>query len=225
MSLIEVDLETWARRDHYKLYRALDFPYFSVTVALDVTAWHAAITAAGLPFYPTLVHRVTAVANGLEAFRLRIRGERVVLHERLHPSFTVPWREDLFNFCTVPFEPDLDAFLARCEPAIAATKAADHLLLDEPGRDDMLFISCLPWLAFTGMTQVCDARSGDSFPRVVWGRLTQHGGRLSLPLNLQLHHALADGVHAARFVEHLEAALAAQAASLAPGAAREALTP
>ena len=212
--MTDVDLATWPRRDHYRLYRGLDFPYFSVTVEVEVGPWRQALKAAGLPFFGAFVHQVTAAATAVEAFRLRIRGERVVRHDVLHPSFTVPWRDELFNFCTVDFDPDLATFLAACKPAVAAAEAAETLLADEPGRDDMSFLSCLPWLGFTGLTQAAHAAGGDSFPRFAWGRATMREGREVVPLNVQVHHALVDGLHVARFVERLEAGIAAHTASL-----------
>ncbi|MFP5502236.1 MAG: CatA-like O-acetyltransferase, partial [Candidatus Sericytochromatia bacterium] len=141
-------------------------------------------------------------------------GERVVLHDVVHLSFTVPWREELFNFCLVDFDAELETFLARAVPAMAAATNADRLLLDPPGQDDMVFISAVPWFAFTGASQPGDARSGDSFPRFVWGRVTSRDGRERLPLNVQLHHGLADGLHIGRFLERLEAGLAEHARRL-----------
>ncbi len=210
MSITEIDLETWPRRDHYRMFRGLAQPYFSVTVELDLTEWHRAIKAAGLPFYPAMIHQATKATNAVEAFRLRIRGEQVVRHDVVHPSFTVPWREDLFNLCIVDYDPDLATFLARCAPAIRAAETAPALLQDEPGRDDMVFLSCLPWLGFTGLTQAASG-GDDAFPRLAWGRLTERAGRKVMPLHVQLHHALADGLHAARFIAELEAGLAAYA--------------
>lgn len=214
MSVHEIDFATWPRRDHFQLYQSLDFPYFSVTLDFDITEWHRSTREAGLPFFPAFVHAVTAVANELEAFRLRIRGERVVLHDRIHPSFTVPWRGELFNFCTVDFEPDLATFIARYHEAAAAASAADRLLLDEPQRDDMIFLTSAPWFAFTGLTHPVDRAGNDSFPRVAWGRLTERDGRVLLPLNFQMHHGLADGWHVARFLELLAARLGAVGAPI-----------
>ncbi|MDB5098336.1 MAG: chloramphenicol acetyltransferase [Cyanobacteria bacterium RYN_339] len=195
----DLDLATWPRRDHMRLFQRLANPYFSVTVDLDITAWLAANRAAGRPFFPALVHRMTAVANGIEAFRTRIRGERVVLHDRIDPSFTVPWRGDMFNFCTVDFEPDVDAFLARCLPAIAASESADGLILDPAVPDDKLYLSCLPCFPFSSMTHAVG--TGDTIPRLAWGRATEREGRTWLAVNFQLHHGLLDGVHVARFLE------------------------
>lgn len=214
MPATDIDLATWPRRDHYRLFRGLANPYFGVTLEVDVTAWRRAIEGAGLPAYASMIHAMTCATNAVEAFRLRIRGERVVRHDVVHPSFTVPWGEDLFNFVVLDHDPDLDAFLARCVPAIAAASAAPALAQDPPGKDDMVFLSCLPWLAFTGLTQAAGG-GDDAFPRLVWGRFTERDGRVAMPLQVQVHHALADGLHVARFVAALEGELAATAARLA----------
>ena len=214
MAFTEIEFATWPRRDHFRLFQGMDFPYFSVTLEVDITAWLAAVQAQGQPFFPSFVHAVTTVANGLEAFRLRIRGERIILHDRIHPSVTVPWRGDLFNFCTIDFDPDPATFLARYQAAAAAATAAEHLLLDEPGRDDMIFLTSAPWFAFTGLTHPVHSQGADSFPRVAWGRRFERDGRVLLPLNFQLHHGLADGYHVARFLEALEARLATEAQPL-----------
>lgn len=213
MPATEIDLATWPRRDHFRLFRGLAHPYFSVTVEVDVTAWHRAIKGAGLPVYASTIHAMTCAANAVEAFRLRLRGERVVRHDVVHPSFTVPWGEDLFNFVVLDHDPDLDAFLARCVPAIAAASAAPGLLLDPPGKDDMIFLSCLPWLPFTGLTQAAGG-GDDAFPRLAWGRFVERDGRTLMPVHVQVHHALADGLHVARFVAALEAELARTAERL-----------
>jgi chloramphenicol O-acetyltransferase type A len=195
----ELDPEAWPRRDHFRLFQALANPYWSVTVELDLTAWLAANRAAGRPFFPALVHRFTAVANQLEPFRVRVRHDRLVVHDHLDPSFTVPWRGDLFNFCTLPFEPDVDAFLARCLPAIEAAQTADRLLLDPTVPDGLIYLSCLPWYAFSSMTHAVG--TGDTIPRLSWSRTLERDGRTWLPLNFQLHHGLLDGIHVARFLE------------------------
>lgn len=195
----ELDPDAWPRRDHFRLFQALDHPYFTVTVELDLTSWLAETRAAGRPFFASLVHKLTAIANDLEPFRVRVRNERVVVHDHLDPSFTVPWRGDLFNFCTVPWESNLDKFLAHCLPAIEAAQNADHLLLDPAVPDDKLYLSCLPWFSFTSMTHAVG--QGDTIPRLAWSRTVEREGRTFLPLNFQLHHGLLDGLHVAWFLE------------------------
>jgi chloramphenicol O-acetyltransferase type A len=44
----------------------------------------------------------------------------------------------------------------------------------------------------------------DSVPRVAWGRFEERGNRLFMPLNVQAHHALIDGIHIAKFITRVE---------------------
>ncbi len=200
-----IDQATWPRRDHFLVYGALEYPYFSLTVDLEVTGLLAALKTAGLPVYPTIIHAVSAAANAIVEFRTRIRGESVVLHDVVAPSFTVPWKDDLFSFCAVAYDLDRDRFLESCLAEMAKAQAVESVLQGAAFRDDVLYMSCFPWGAFTGMTH--PMRANDSIPRFAWGKITPKEGREVLPFNLQLHHGLADGVHAARFLARLEALL------------------
>ena len=49
----------------------------------------------------------------------------------------------------------------------------------------------------------------DSNPRFSWGKFTEENGRVTLPVSLFVNHALADGLHIARFFQGLETELAA----------------
>ncbi len=202
-----IDLETWERREHFRLFNAMEYPYFGLSVDLDVTGLLADLKAADLPVYPTLIHAVTGAANEIPEFRTRVRDDQVILHERVSPSFTVPWRGDLFNFCTVPYEADRDRFIRDCQKAMFRSENAEALILDDSDRDDLIFLTCFPWRAFTGVTHPVNPRGNDYFPRFAWGKIAEREGREFLPFNLQLHHGLADGVHAARFLSRLETLL------------------
>jgi len=45
---------------------------------------------------------------------------------------------------------------------------------------------------------------GDSIPRFAWCKFFQDGERLKMPLAVQGHHALIDGIHAARYYEQVQ---------------------
>ena len=48
----------------------------------------------------------------------------------------------------------------------------------------------------------------DCVPRIAWGRYTgQPGGRITIPVSVQVHHALADGEHVGAFLTGAQAAL------------------
>jgi chloramphenicol O-acetyltransferase type A len=50
-------------------------------------------------------------------------------------------------------------------------------------------------------------------PKIAFGRIEPEGdgGKQWMPLSLEVHHALVDGLHVGRYVQALEAALATPA--------------
>jgi chloramphenicol O-acetyltransferase type A len=44
----------------------------------------------------------------------------------------------------------------------------------------------------------------DSVPRFAWGKVFEDGKSLKMPLDVQGHHALMDGIHVGRFFAEVE---------------------
>ena len=44
-------------------------------------------------------------------------------------------------------------------------------------------------------------------PRITFGRITEADGRCTMPLSIHAHHALADGLHVAQFVDKFQHSL------------------
>lgn len=65
------------------------------------------------------------------------------------------------------------------------------------------FVSCVPWLAYTQLKHPATGPD-DSNPRFSWGKFTEQNGRITLPVTVFVNHALADGLHIARFYENLD---------------------
>jgi chloramphenicol O-acetyltransferase type A len=72
--------------------------------------------------------------------------------------------------------------------------------------DDWFYMSCLPWVDFTAMTNPVDGPD-DCVPRVTWGKFVPHSGAWRLSVSVQVHHALVDGLHLGRFYETLQSRL------------------
>lgn len=70
-------------------------------------------------------------------------------------------------------------------------------------RDDLLSITILPWLAFTGFA-ITRKPQVDCIPLLAFGKVQAVGDRYLLPFFVNFHHALADGLHVARFVKYIE---------------------
>lgn len=213
-----VPLESPHRRKHFEYFRSMALPQFNVCapVAVDaLLAWLGGHDETS--FTIAMVYLITDAANAVPELRQRIRGDGVVEHDLVHPSFSVETNEtDVFSFCAVPFQQPFGAFEEAAQAQVQRMRT-DPSFEDAPGRDDFLFLSAMPWIAFTGITHASRCPQDDAVPRISWGKYERRCAcepTRYLPVSIQVHHALVDGRHLGRFYEHLEASLATPATGL-----------
>ena len=203
-----IDKTTWPRRATYDFFAPMDWPFYSLTFPVDVTALRRYTGERELSFYLSMVYAVTKAMDHVEAFRYKCRGEEIVLHDHLVPSFTdlTPGSET-FHITTLEAGADLADF---CRRGKAASASQTTFLASGPWEEDQLiYFSCLPWFPLTGFTNERQANPADSIPRVTWGRYEEREGRTLLSLSLELNHRLLDGVHAGLFYQALNRFLSA----------------
>jgi chloramphenicol O-acetyltransferase type A len=202
-----IDLGTWKRRDHYLWFRKYEQPFFSVAVEVDVTAtWNASRKPANPSFFLSSLFLMLDAANAVEAFRLRLRPRGVWRHDRLAVGPTIMRRDETFGFVRLEPANTLEQFAAQGNKAIAATAAKTGLTSPKKPSDDIIFHSVLPWMRFTSFTNALPGK-GDSIPRIVFGQCARERGRMKMPVSVEVHHALVDGLDVARFFERLAANL------------------
>ena len=204
-----IDVESWPRREHFRLYRGFEFPHVNICVQLDITALWANRARTSASPTVILVYTITKAANRVPEMRQRIRGEQLVEHEVIHPLITVLGDDDLFGVVTLTYDACFATFASKAAESLAKAKEGTSLNEfphDQEGksdRDDLLSITILPWLAFTGFA-ITRKPQVDCIPLLAFGKVQAAGDRNLLPFFVNFHHALADGLHVARFVKYIE---------------------
>lgn len=193
-----INMSTWARREHFKVYNAFDLPHFSMCASVDLTKFYRVVKQRGSSMTVAVTYVLSRAANAIPEFRLRIRGGTVVEHAIVHPSITMLTDEDTFSFCTLDYVEDFSEFVA-CTTEKMAFVYEHPTLEDEPGQDDLLFMTAIPWVSFTSFMHPTHLHPVDSVPRFAWGKFVTEGEGLKMPLSVQVHHALMDGIHVGRF--------------------------
>jgi len=194
----EIIFENEHRRKHFEFFNAMEIPHFNLVAHVDFEAMSKYIKSNNLHFSSVAIYLICKAANSIPELRQRIRGEQVIEHDLVHPSFTVPTEgTDVFSFCYVDYTDDFPAFSSNVDASIRA-RQIDPSFEDDADRDDYLFLSAMPWVHFTGFSHAMRINDIDSVPRIVWGKIGGVGGFL-LPLGLQAHHALVDGRQAGQF--------------------------
>ena len=223
-----LDLATWPRRAAFEYFRGFDKPYFNVCVRLDVAPLKAALAArararpGSASSFSLACHYITlklAHAPEHEGFRLRLAGGRVRVLDRMDAGATVLRADESFSFAYLPAADDFDSFCGTARAAIDAALGPAAAFDPRVAESAVIHYTTLPWLHFTSFSHARQWGREDSVPKIAFGRVDAERGihgpaRQWMPFSLEVHHALVDGLHVGRYVQALEAALAAPAAWL-----------
>lgn len=193
-----VDYENWPRREMYEFFCAADQPFYNVAYRLDVTNVYDFSKENGVSFYLALTYLVTRALNSVEAFRYAKLDGRIVLFDELMPSFTdLRPGEELFHIVTMPCRGDILEF---CREAKRRSLAQDCLIDTSMECNNLIYISCVPWLDITAMSHERRFDPDDAIPRVAWGKFVDDGsGRKVLGMTLELNHRFVDGYYIGKF--------------------------
>ena len=204
--MIKIDYENWERRELFEFFSAVSQPFYSVTFNLDVTNLYNYTHNRRLSFYYALTYLVTKAVNSVDNFLYAIEDGEIVKHDELLCSFTDLKKDsDNFHIVTMPCEGTLDEFCAAAEKKSAAQK--EFINMEEEGKN-LIFISCLPWIELTGLTNERNFDRDDNIPRIAWGKYHEDNGRKVLGMSLELNHRFCDGVHIGKFAKVLERLIA-----------------
>ena len=218
---LDLDISRWPRRATFEFYRDFEQPFFSVCTRVDVAALKPALAQIKHGSHPatiTLACHFLALqlANRMDPWRYRLQQGRVRVLAAVHASTTVLRDDDSFGFAYLRHATDYARFAAPAAQALAAARTAEPPFEPRVGDAALLHITTLPWLHFTSFAH---ARRGgqsghngdkDSVPKIAFGRIDNDpagGPQRWLPMQLDVHHALMDGVHVGRFVQAFEAAM------------------
>lgn len=203
-----IDLATYPRRTHFEYFRRMANPYVGCTVEVDVTAFQAALKRRGEPFFLSFLRCAALAANDVPQLRQRILNDGIVEYAFCPTSHTVARADGTYSYCELDCRMEREAFLPYARRQ--QQRAAETGGIEENDPLPLLFVSTLPWLSYTALTQPTPSPA-DSNPRLTWGRYFERDGRVLLPVTLLCNHALVDGLHLARFYECLNRRLAEDA--------------
>lgn len=200
-----VDLNTWPRAAQFHFFRTFQRPHFAVTSRIDVTPLMTRHKPRGVSPYRASLYAIGAGIHAVPELLMRFRDEAVIRHDAVELSMTVPTKAGSFSYAYVPFHSDFATFDATAKTLIEAA-AEGGLAANLGERDDLCYMSCLPWLDYSSINNAMPGPD-DSIPRVSWGKIVEVDGCWSMSMTLEVHHALADGAHVGAYFNAVQQAL------------------
>jgi chloramphenicol O-acetyltransferase type A len=202
-----LDLTNWARRDLFEFFVGYERPHFNICTRVDVTALLNLLRdRPGISVFLAYLYFALRVANQIEPFRYRLKEGKVIVHDRINGGTTVLLPSESFSYAYFDYQEDFEMFFLAASESIK--KVQREGLLKPSMRDDLIYFTVLPWVSFTSFAHARTPGRGESVPRIAFGKFAKENDRTLLPISVEVHHALMDGLHVGRYINQLEAALA-----------------
>ncbi len=200
--------DTWPRRAAFEFFRGFDIPSFNICTKVDVSRLKNVVKTLGVGSMSLAYHFIAIrLANDIAPFRYRLEADQVRVHDEVTGSTTVLRDDESFGFATLAHQRSFATFAAQGAAAIERARQPGAVF--EPGNDDTatLHMTTLPWMHFSSFSNARQWGAHDSIPKIAFGRIDAEGDHLWMPLSVEVHHALMDGLHVGRFIQGFEAAL------------------
>lgn len=205
-----IDQKTWKRREYFDFFSKMASPFFGVTAEVECTAAYLNAKKKDYSFFASYLHKSILAVNKVPELCTRILGEEVVQFSPIHAGSTIGRADGTFAFAYVDFSEDFAVFNADLQAEIVAVQNSTGLrLIVENEKLDMIRHSTLPWHSFTALLHPTPLNPQESIPKITFGKASLRGDRYFLPVSVEAHHGLADGLHLCQYLRVLEDLLTA----------------
>lgn len=204
MKFIPIDMDSWARKEHFEHYWNNVRCSYSATVNIDITDLLAKVKHRGFKHYPVQIYMLATVANQFSEFRMSLNEEgKLGYWEEVCPLYTVLNPEtETFSCVWSQYSSNFQKFYTTCIADIGKYATGEFAPQNET-PSNIFTISSAPWIDFTAFNINTFTTGEYLLPIFTIGKYARNNGRTFMSLAIQVHHAVCDGLHLGRFVEAL----------------------
>jgi len=208
MNYETLKLTTWSRYEHFKFYQNADKPWFNICCTVNISKLYSYCKTHKHSFFHSYLYLTQLAINCSKPFKYRIVGDEVRSYRDIAISIAVVAEDEMIRFCELKYTLPFNMFTQHAknieqkvknEPFTAITTGENEI------RQDVIHMSVLPWFNFTSFSNARITNTLNSIPKIVFGKCERKGGEMLMPLSVEVHHGMMDGLHVARFVEELQA--------------------
>lgn len=202
MTFTRIDRSTWPREEYFRHYFTQVPCTYSATFKLDITR----LRQRGEKLYPAMLFYLSTVVNRHQEFRMALDEEgNPGYYDVVHPCYTIFHKDtETFSNLWTAYTPDCREFCAAWERDMAEYGDTPGLMSRPDTPANTFPVSMVPWASFEGFN--LNLQNGYDYlpPIFTMGRFYEEGGRVLLPLAVQVHHGVCDGFHTCRLVNELQ---------------------
>ncbi|WP_172282784.1 chloramphenicol acetyltransferase [Chryseobacterium sp. LAM-KRS1] len=200
-----IDVEKWNRKEHFNFFSKMASPYFGFTAEVDCTKAYDTVKTNGYSFFAYYLHKSMAAVNSVEELKMRIVDDQVVIFDIIDAGSTIARADGTFGFSYIPFSESFDVFNKELQKEIQAVQNSTGLRLStDTVTKALIRHSTIPWNSFSALLHPTNFDKTESIPKITFGKYSIRNGRKYLPVSIEAHHGLADGLHLAKYFEEFQ---------------------
>lgn len=198
-----LNINSWARRDHFNFFKQFEEPFFGVTVEIECTKAYTKCKNEGLSFFIYYLHKSLIAANNVAPFRYRIDGDKVFEYDVVNASPTINRPDGTFGFAYIDYCKNFDEFNRKAKDEIEKVQSSKGLIPAISG-ENVIHYSSIPWINFKSVSHARCFSFKDSCPKITFGKFSEINNEVKMPVSIHVHHALMDGLHVGQFIDEFQ---------------------
>lgn len=206
MEFKQIDISKWDRGEYFEYYFNQVPCTYSMTLNLDLTVLLHEIKRREIKLYPTIIYLLSVIVNRHEEFRTSIdKDDNIGVFDFLHPSYTIFQKEHAtFTNVWTEYTSAFSVFYKQYLLDVEIYGKINRFMAKPNSPSNVFTISSIPWTNFTGFNLNLPTATRYLLPIFTTGKYFEQNGKIWLPIAIQVHHAVCDGFHIARFINELQ---------------------
>ncbi len=197
-----IDIESWNRKEHFEFFSKMKSPYFGFTTEVDCTKAYEKAKENGISFFAYYLYKSMVAINSVDELKLRIVDGEVIQFDEVHVGSTIGRKGGTFGFSFFHYSEDFETFNERLQDQIKTVQNSTGLGIS----NDVLPINhirhtTIPWSSFTTILHPTNFDPKECIPKIAFGKFSVKDGKKMMPVSIEAHHGLADGLHLAKYFE------------------------
>lgn len=200
-----IDIESWNRKEHFEFFSKMKSPYFGFTTEVDCTKAYDNAKEKGYSFFAYYLYKSMVAINTVDELKLRMVDDQIILFDEVHVGSTIGREDGTFGFSFFEYSEDFKKFNEGLQNQINIVQNSKGLGIS----NDVLPINhirhtTIPWSSFTTILHPTNFDPKECIPKIAFGKFSIKDGRKMMPVSIEAHHGLADGLHLAKYFEEFQ---------------------
>ncbi|MHC1712306.1 MAG: CatA-like O-acetyltransferase [Solidesulfovibrio sp.] len=197
-----IEVSQWDRRDHFEFFQERRNPCLCISSGVNVENLTQYRQGNPVRFTDCVYYAAMLAANAVKELRYRLVNRSPVEFSRVNAAFTyVPSGRELHSNCVASFDKVFSIFQENIQCSRNAADINPTLTPEGGESQGLVYMTCLPTVFFTSLTNPWGDPWVDTVPRVAFGKVNDEK---MMPISVEALHSFVDGKHVGEFLESVQ---------------------